>query len=149
VNFKDQDELDRALEFWQGRLRLRDWHIKARLMPTCDLPLAGQCHQFLTTKEAAIDIQHPPTNEAAISGYAPNQEQVLVHELLHIHFTPSCPDRKECQLKYDLWEQGIDEIAKCFVSAQDHIRAINAFSDQLIDSGGHIMTTLERPPASW
>ena len=96
-----QDQLQEKLLEWQKRLRLQDWIIKVKLVRERDMNLdgvQGEVFWVIEKKMATIRILDPidyPPDEMEPQ----DMENILVHELLHLHFAP---------LRYD----GFSEIAE-------------------------------------
>lgn len=85
-----EKELAKRCEYWQDVLRLRDWRIGVRVVGTEEMNQgeAGACeiHQdskLATIKMLAEEVFNPTSDMSRLSPHDP--EQVLVHELLHIH----------------------------------------------------------------
>ncbi len=80
-----------CVEHWQGVLGLLDWCVTVRMAHLKDMPDNGTagCISTITSKKHAL-IQIVPEEEWAdeTSSNWPSYtvEQVLVHELLHLHF---------------------------------------------------------------
>lgn len=94
-------DIARALPFWQRVLRLGDWDITVRTVPSRDLiyldgdPCDGLTHWNTENMEADIKLRR---------GVG---EEVLVHELLHVAL-----DGEGGQKEYNaLYERGINRIA--------------------------------------
>lgn len=93
---------------WQHILRLRDWNVVAHVVPKSEVPdCRGDVEHSVGTKSAMIRIGDNLTvGEAA---------EVLVHELLHLHFAPF--EAKVNGSAEDIaQEQAIQLIAEALVS---------------------------------
>lgn len=123
--YATQEELDAALAKWQRLLRLQDWTIRARVVTHHDGMISnetwnsdGQSAVMRPLKTAVVRLN---SIECARSCAYPelhaniDQEQVLVHELLHLCFHDFEPPKKDA-LRHDLWEQTIEVLAQQFVA---------------------------------
>lgn len=82
-----QEQLEALCREWQGVLRLQDWDVKVKLARQREFsnPSAmGECRWTLPNKQALIllvdPVDYPDDTE-----WPYDMEQVLVHELLHLH----------------------------------------------------------------
>lgn len=74
--------------YWQSRLRLMDWDIDFNFASAMNLTgTVGNCCRDDHNKSAIINICKEAENTDMYK-YNNNIEVTLVHELLHIHFTP-------------------------------------------------------------
>lgn len=74
--------------YWQSRLRLMDWDISFHFAGAMELNGAvGNCRRDDRNKSAIINICIESENTDKYT-YNNNIEVTLVHELLHIHFSP-------------------------------------------------------------
>jgi hypothetical protein len=89
IMYKNDTELNNALVYWAAVLRLSDWRIKGKLVRAWDLDYnkQGSCKWTLSRKEAHIKIMDTLDYDPDFI-YPQDQEEVLVHELLHLHFAP-------------------------------------------------------------
>lgn len=74
---------------WQRVLRLQDWLVKVQYSRNHEMQSissVGQCHWFIESKEATISILDPADRRPC--NWPHDEEQTLVHELLHLHFAP-------------------------------------------------------------
>lgn len=105
------------LELWQRRLRLQDWFVDLRVSRNHEMPSGNQdgaTHFCLRTKEAVIHVLHPSDRDPrSVCRY--DFEQVLVHELLHLHFAGATPDNDTPEMV--ALEQAIDLTAWALVQA--------------------------------
>lgn len=119
--FNDEAHLNACLEWWQMRLGLRDWIIKAKL--TNDLnddDNHGENEYQPSNKCAMIRIR--PFDSLCADGWITKQPQelVLVHELLHCKIfqitydTPSI----EMILFNQAQHQLIEDMAKALIMAK-------------------------------
>lgn len=110
-----EEQLQQKLLEWQKRLRLQDWIIKVKLARERDMNIGGvqgEVFWVIEKKMATIKILDPidyPPDEMEPQ----DMENILVHELLHLHFAP---------LRYDDFseiaeEQAIESIASGILSA--------------------------------
>lgn len=121
--FETQEQLDAALEQWQGILRLRDWRVRARLTARADFVrqgAKGESHIYFDKQEALLLILDAPSvlsgsAKAMRDWDAQDMERTLVHELLHIYFHAFRPDEDEEKTAHDLWERAIEVMAERFV----------------------------------
>lgn len=78
------EQLTERLEYWQHRLCLDHWVIELRIVGAGEIPGSGQCETLLTKHRARISLLKHELHPEDCPPY--DMEQVLVHELLHIHF---------------------------------------------------------------
>lgn len=78
-------DLAALLAHWQRALRLLDWRIKIAyvrgLVSPDGTPCYGLCSRLADNKTAQIQICDPEGNPFDV-------EQIVIHELLHLHFAP-------------------------------------------------------------
>lgn len=80
-------DLEALVQYWQERLRLRDWVITIRICRYHELEESiGDCLVDEHTKTALIKLMDP-IDEASVPNllYAYSLEETMIHELLHIH----------------------------------------------------------------
>lgn len=83
------DELRERCAFWQARLRLQDWDINLSVVRQWDVPNAfGTCEAMLSKKIARIKMLDMVDDGDPADFEAYDPEVTLVHELLHVHFSP-------------------------------------------------------------
>lgn len=124
--YEGDSELQCDLEFWKKELRLSDWDIKLEVVRSHAFrdDFVGDCGVSLGNKTAHIRLM----DEIDVNGtewFPLDQEEVLVHELLHIHMEPFFP--KDGNALNFTGEQAIESIAKCLVSLrrQQNAQVIN------------------------
>lgn len=96
--YRTQEELEEAVVYWQGVLGLRDWTIKATLAGPNEMSNLGdgECQVWEEAKFARILIVRPEYRpETTVEQ---DDEDTLVHELLHIHFKPLDPPKYDRRL---------------------------------------------------
>lgn len=88
--FKSQTELNECLLWWQARLQLTDWIITARKVSKHELDNPddqGECLMIHSRKVAEILIlnrEDLPQDSVVNTALRYCEEEVLVHELLHL-----------------------------------------------------------------
>ena len=104
----------------QTDLRLRDWRVDVAYVP--DLanqygdPVHGLCSHLVDAKQARIAIRDPQT---PITESDPSVEEVLIHELVHLHFAPLSGDtRAEVAAE----EQAVWSLSEALASARTDAR---------------------------
>ena len=120
IIYKTQQELDHAVQLWQARLRLSDWHIMARIR-----------RQFQMSEGSQGDVGWEPKSKSATIrlldpiDYDPNfihvqdHEKTLVHEMVHLFFP------REGNEQY---EPEIESLACAFISlSRGFDRATDAY----------------------
>ena len=114
--------LQRKLTYWQRLLRLRDWYVKARWATAHEI--SGKVSQVTThpVKRNAIilvgrpdNYEHRDENTEDADWAVLDWEVALVHELLHLHFSPFDADDDSPQQVAQ--EQAIHAIAAALVEA--------------------------------
>lgn len=114
----EQTKAEMLVEEWKKRLRLQDWRTKVTMIRQYDtIPTAAaSCSPCLSLKSAAIRVVSEADHDlSVIKGY--DMEQLIVHELLHLHFAPFMPDSDE-GLMHAVKEQAIDLISEALVNAK-------------------------------
>lgn len=118
-----QDELDVLLVEWTRRLRLQDWKIVAKVTPSNDMDnggIEGSCSCFAPTKEAVVRVSDElgkPVGGHIRRAWPSDPEEVLVHELLHIHIDGFMP-KSEDKAEYAAAEVAINMIASALVDTK-------------------------------
>jgi hypothetical protein len=123
------EQLRKLCAIWQKRLRLQDWDVKASIK-SCDKMMmdqaTGVCSPDLRTKTARIHVLAP--HDFRCEDWEYDAEQILVHELLHLHFAGcgfdlnDCPDEDDCEYDTRQLEQAIDLTAYALVNAYREAR---------------------------
>lgn len=84
IRFKDLEEAQRCLKYWQRALYLDDWIIKLEIVPHTEIPDAqGVNNVTAELKACVIKIIDIPQEKADQQLVKYCQEATLVHELLH------------------------------------------------------------------
>lgn len=98
---------------WQMILRLADWDVKVRFVRHWDLGAdrGGEVSWTLNTKTAFITILDPRDFSTDFK-WTQDVEQVLVHELVHLHLAPFDETKDKTDM---LMEQAVDLIACALV----------------------------------
>ena len=116
IEFKDQEELDLYLKWWQEKLFLTDWIITARVIPMNKFETeysVGENLMVFDNKEAVIHIiPNADFPEDAVTRFC--QEKTLVHELLHCLYNYMHPAKGSYESKFlDVQEhQRLESLAK-------------------------------------
>lgn len=72
---------------WQRRLRLQDWNVAIKIVPDEQLPdCLGQIEYLTDSRQALLKIRRKI--DWPIEEFPENEERVIIHELLHLHFRP-------------------------------------------------------------
>ncbi len=85
-------DLGALIAYWQKALRLEGWRIQAEyvqnLCASDGSEIYGLCSRVADNRTARIQIRDPETPIA--DGLDPNAkvEEIVIHELLHLHFAP-------------------------------------------------------------
>ena len=109
-----EHELQALCAEWQKRLRLQDWDVKVQLARRWAMEPGNQaeCEWNLRKRIAVIRVLDS-VDWNSDTPWPQDQEQSLVHELLHLHFAPF---RAEPETPQDVaQEQAIDAIARALV----------------------------------
>lgn len=111
-----EDQLKQKCAEWQKILRLQDWDVHVSIVRDSNMKLKdvnGECEWVLQTKQAHIRILDP-IDYPEDTRWPQNMEHTLVHELLHLHFSPF--DTHEYgSLEHTSMEQAIDMISSALV----------------------------------
>lgn len=119
--FKTQEELNQYLKWWQDKLFLNDWIIKARIGRPEDFineDACGENSMIFQNKQAMIlilDKQYFPKDN--ISKYC--AEQILCHELLHCRYN-WMENRETYEGVYidEMEHQLLEQMAKSLIMAK-------------------------------
>lgn len=112
-----QEELEGLARKWQEILRLRDWEIYVALTRARDFEEEGQAGEAdirLPHRIAKIyildPVDHSPTYWRPL-----DLEEVLVHELLHLHLEPLWPKDRDtgCHVAE---EQAVNALARALIA---------------------------------
>ena len=115
--------LQRRLVYWQRLLRLQDWYVNARWCTASEI--SGKVSQVTlhSVKRNAIilvgrpdNYEHRDENTEDADWAVLDWEVALVHELLHLHFSPFEADEDSPQQVTQ--EQAIHSIAAALVEAE-------------------------------
>lgn len=118
------DQLKEKSDYWQKRLRLRDWEVAFSIRRARDMDLEdcqGECHWNIQSKLAWIHILDPVDYEPN-KEFPQDMEKTLVHELLHLHFAPFTADNDN-EMVDTAQEQAIDLIARALVETERETNA--------------------------
>lgn len=109
--------LQLRLALWQHRLRLDDWRITISYAPQADMDdgsgavyIFGDCSPNVTHKTAEIRIGTPAEWRKSQSGIPYRLDEIIVHELLHLHF--HLFERSDKTAEGKAQEQAIEAIAE-------------------------------------
>jgi predicted metal-dependent peptidase len=113
---KCNKELEKLVGKWQKILHEESWTIQAFLVPPeamSEQNRDGESMITLPTETCYIRILNPVYYTGCVNDM--DEEEVLVHEMLHIIFAPFQPENHE-SLEYTLWEQAVDRLARTLVA---------------------------------
>lgn len=119
-NFKSEEELYKYLKWWQKKLFLTDWIIKASICPPDDFiteDAMGENEFNIVNKCCTIRILDSKYYGKRIMKYC--AEKVLVHELFHCKYN-WIADNDSYESKYvDIMEHGLlEQMAKSLIMAK-------------------------------
>jgi hypothetical protein len=109
-----QARLDGWLREWQRTLRLQDWRLKIEARREKDMEFEGchgLCNYSPALKDATITVRNSIDFQDG-GGYPEDVEATIVHELLHLHFSPFYVTKG---LVNTFQEQAIEVIAQSLV----------------------------------
>ena len=115
--FESQEELNQYLKWWQEKLFLTDWIIKAKICRNEDFKSndkkAGENYFSTINRYSQISIleKEEYEQEKPIMKYC--AEKILVHELLHLKFDTISTDQEEI-VTHTL----IEQMAKSLIMAK-------------------------------
>jgi len=118
-----QARLDGWLREWQRVLRLQDWCLKIEAMREKDMEFQGchgLCNYSPTLKNATITVRDSIDFRDG-AGYPEDVEATIVHELLHLHFSPFYVTKG---LVNTFQEQAIEVIAQSLVGLKRRSEAM-------------------------
>lgn len=109
-----QAELEAACRYWQELLRLQHWDVVVRLARQYEMDAGnqGECEWNLRKRMALIKVLDAADWDPR-TPWPQDQEQTLVHELLHLHFAPFRAEQGTAEDTAQ--EQAIDAIARALV----------------------------------
>lgn len=115
--FETQQQLNECLKWWQSKLHLNHWLIKARIVgiDEIDENNCGENHFVFESNESAIRIlRKEDFSQECIIKYC--AELILVHELLHLKYDFMKPCGTFESVFYDTMEhQKLEEMAKTLI----------------------------------
>ncbi len=88
--FSDEADAQKACEWWQRELRLLDWRGIVRIVRKRDMKNPendGEISRNVEWREFTIRIVDP-IDLAVLDGFKNDHEELLVHELGHLHTLP-------------------------------------------------------------
>lgn len=114
--FPDEGALDEALEYWMAELGLGAWSIDVHRVAAAELQgLYAQVHWTISRRRATIKLLS--TGQLRESDDPMDEEQTLVHELLHVAFSALQDSSKLEGMADDVFsEQPIDKLAFTLVN---------------------------------
>lgn len=107
-----QKRLDALVAKWQKELRLQDWTITASICRSYDMPdsdLAGNISMNFDLRLARIKLLS--VQDQNCDWFIRDLEEILIHELLHVHFWSFDPDLTKVQQSSE--EQVLNALAAC------------------------------------
>ena len=106
------EDLRSLCTYWQKVLRLQDWDVVIKFRRIFDMQpgTMGTVDWTLETKKAIVNILEP--TDFSNNDFEFDVEEVVVHELLHLHFCDKAEENNGCPISV---EQGIDALAGAFV----------------------------------
>lgn len=122
-----QRQLTALMKRWQKKLRLQDWKVKVRLAGQVDFDERGKDYEYTAKTNYGFCEHMPEARTATIWMVKPSEgplpadgddergniENTLVHELLHLHFSPFASKHPEDDLAH---EQAIEAITEALLS---------------------------------
>jgi hypothetical protein len=115
-----QPQAEALLAEWQRTLRLQDWDVVVRIVRGNGLELRqgldGHCNWTLPNKTAFIRISDPVDYDPAIV-FPYDMEEILVHELVHLHFAPIAKF-DEGSAEDTALEQAVEMLSQALVTAK-------------------------------
>jgi hypothetical protein len=111
-----EEELAAICCHWQERLRLRDWTVTVRLVRHHQLSQSGRDGEISIFADAKIAEMRvlTPRDRPTDCIEAPDPEETIVHELLHIHTHELSRYHKPSKRRAE--EQAITALAAAFIS---------------------------------
>jgi hypothetical protein len=117
-----QDQAQKLLDYWQEKLRLRDWEIDVEVVKPMEIDDDfGRTHIYSDKRVAKIFVTSPDDRvHGDLASHGLDPEKTLVHEMLHIWFDHAGADGIESgpQRDKDLAHQAINAIALACVSVR-------------------------------
>lgn len=127
-----QRDLDRLCEDWQRRLRLMDWEIEVRIVPSYEIPdRIGSSFQRVQERTAVVKLCRLDEVPPDVDPRQLDLEITLVHELLHIWVAEFRPYVKEDRDE----ERAINALALALVEAVRGFRP-GALTHAALRAGG-------------
>lgn len=98
---------------YQGLLKLQDWEITVRLVDQRDIPnMEGHVRYNAIARIADIQIPTPETWDTGFVLREQDMQTSLLHEMIHLMFVHATPQFEKDSAQYEIWECGIESIAK-------------------------------------
>jgi hypothetical protein len=109
-----QKHIDQRLQFWQERLNLKDWNIKARLVDPSALEpkTLGNIRWDTDARTATIGVLSTQNYQLPYQAMLDDMEFTIVHELVHLHLA-SLP-RSDASRRVE--EHAVNELAKALLN---------------------------------
>lgn len=132
--FKSKEELNECLKWWQEKLFLTDWIIKARICEPCDFikeECCGENEFDMVNKCCVIRILDKKYYGDRIMKYC--AEKVLVHELLHCKYNWLANEGSYEGKYVDVIEHGLlEQMAKSLIMAKYNL-SLDYFENEEVD----------------
>ena len=122
---RNDSQINELCKRWQEILKLNDWDVRVNLGRPDELSepdREGECFVELAKGKALIRLLDPKVPYDFTFQY--DVEKVLVHELLHLSFSPFEPE--DDPLRHDLWERLIERMAKTLVAFQRRVENLES-----------------------
>jgi hypothetical protein len=110
-----EEELIDLCRWWQEKLYLEFWEVALRISRDKDMKKSGQAEVDCVLPKAMATIRILDPIDYPHSPFKQDMEKSLVHELLHLHFTPF-DDFADDSLEHFMLERAVDQIAKTLVN---------------------------------
>jgi len=120
--------LAERVRYWQEVLRLQDWNLDVRLCRTHEMrgdrQAIAQTEAFVHRKDAIMRFLHPMDTDTVSMNFLFGEERDydlnIVHELLHLHFTPF---QRESETSEGVGqEQAIEAISRAIVKLYQSVK---------------------------
>jgi len=116
-----QEQLQERLEYWQDKLRLKDWRISVTKVRAYVMKgdYEGKVSALHCNKQAAISILHEDDFNSEDGLCVMDMEATLIHELLHIHTRLINKPNDEGEDEYCMFEeQAIESITSALIALE-------------------------------
>lgn len=115
ITFESQEQLNELLAYWQDKLFLNNWTVKAKLVDQEELEGCQGSNSFVHSLMSSFIRISSHQEETSVTKEC--HEQTLVHELLHLKYNLMDADSKSYESEYLSAEEHrlLEQLAKSLI----------------------------------